>query len=43
MPVNRIHPEFSQLHCYVEYETPEEAESAVKHMDGGMLCTLHRW
>lgn len=36
MPLNRTHPEFSQAHCYVEFDTSEEAEQAVKHMDGGI-------
>lgn len=35
MPVNRIYPHLSKCYAYVEYETPEEAEKALKHMDGG--------
>lgn len=35
MPVNRVHPHLSKGYAYVEYETPEEAEKALKHMDGG--------
>lgn len=23
--------------CYIEYATPEEADSAIKHMDGGQI------
>lgn len=35
MPMNRIHPHLSKGYAYVEFETPEEAEKALKHMDGG--------
>lgn len=35
MPLNRIYPHLSKCYAYVEYETPEEAEKALKHMDGG--------
>lgn len=37
MPMDRLHPHLSKGYCYVEYETPEEAEKALKHMDGGEL------
>ena len=30
-----MHPQYSRGFAYVEYSTPEEAEKAVKHMDGG--------
>lgn len=35
MPMNRVHPHLSKCYAYVEFETPEEAEKALKHMDGG--------
>lgn len=35
MPMNRVHPHLSKGYAYVEFETPEEAEKALKHMDGG--------
>ena len=35
MPLNRVHPHLSKCYAYVEFETPEEAEKALKHMDGG--------
>ena len=31
-----MHPQYSRGLAYVEYSTPEEAEKAIKHMDGGM-------
>lgn len=35
MPVERLHPNLSRGYAYVEFETPEEAQKALKHMDGG--------
>ena len=35
MPPDRSHPNFSKGFAYVDFATPEEAEKAVKHMDGG--------
>lgn len=35
MPLDRIHPNLSKGYAYVEFETPEEAQKALKHMDGG--------
>ena len=32
-----IHPQYSRGFAYVEYTTPEDAEKAVKHMDGGIM------
>jgi len=37
MIVDRNHPEFSRGYAYVEYENPEDAEKAIKHMDGGQI------
>ncbi|KAL0993450.1 hypothetical protein UPYG_G00108050 [Umbra pygmaea] len=37
MPVERIHPHLSRGYAYVEYETPEEAQKALKYMDGGQI------
>lgn len=35
MPVDRMYPHMTRGYAYVEFETPEEAEKALKHMDGG--------
>lgn len=35
MPMDRFHPHLSRGYAYVEFETPEEAQKALKHMDGG--------
>lgn len=35
MPMERFHPHLPKGRAYVEYETPEEAQKALKHMDGG--------
>ena len=35
MPVERMHPGLSD--AYVEFETPDGAEKALKHMDGGQI------
>ena len=35
IPSERVHPEFSRGHCYIDFDKPEEAEAAVKFMDGG--------
>ena len=32
---DRFHPEFSKGFAYVEFETADSAEKAVKHLDGG--------
>ncbi|XP_077357760.1 RNA-binding protein with serine-rich domain 1-like isoform X1 [Festucalex cinctus] len=37
MPMNRIHPHLSKGYAYIEFETAEEAENALKHMDGGQI------
>lgn len=34
-PTDRLHNQQSRGFCYVEFTTPEEAENAMKHMDGG--------
>lgn len=36
MPPDRLHPNLSKGYAYVEYESPEDAQKALKHMDGGM-------
>ena len=38
IPGDRIHQTFSRGFAYIEYSNPEEAEKAIKHMDGGRLC-----
>ncbi|XP_013206749.1 RNA-binding protein with serine-rich domain 1-like [Microtus ochrogaster] len=37
MPVERIYPYLSKGYAYVEFENPDEAEKALKHMDGGQI------
>ncbi|KAK1878174.1 RNA-binding protein with serine-rich domain 1 [Dissostichus eleginoides] len=37
MPTDRVHPNLSRGYAYVEFETPEEAQKALKHMDGGQI------
>lgn len=37
MPMDRLHPHLSRGSAYVEFETPEEAQKALKYMDGGWL------
>ncbi|XP_061765011.1 RNA-binding protein with serine-rich domain 1-like isoform X1 [Nerophis ophidion] len=37
MPMNRIHPHLSKGFAYIEFENPEEAEQALKYMDGGQI------
>lgn len=35
--MERHHPHVSRGSCHVEYETHEQAEKAVKYMDGGQI------
>ncbi|KAM9041136.1 uncharacterized protein AAG666_006696 [Megaptera novaeangliae] len=37
MPVERMHPHLSKGYAYVEFENPDEAKKALKHMDGGQI------
>lgn len=37
MPVDRLNPHLSKGYAYVEFENPDEAEKALKHMDGGQI------
>lgn len=41
MPVERMHPHLSKGYAYVEFENPDEAEKALKHMDGGEWPCQH--
>lgn len=34
---DRLHQHLGRGFAYVEFATPDEAENAMKHMDGGML------
>lgn len=34
-PVDRLHPPAGRGYAYVEFENPDQAENAMKHMDGG--------
>lgn len=41
MAMDRLYPHLSRGYAYVEFETPEEAQKALKHMDGGRRsCSL---
>ena len=33
--IDKLHPNHGRGFAYVEYETADEAENAMKHMDGG--------
>lgn len=36
-PKDHIHHHLGRMYCYVEYATADEAENAMKHMDGGQI------
>lgn len=36
-PTDRLHPMGNRGFAYVEFGTPDEAETAMKHMDGGQI------
>jgi RNA-binding protein with serine-rich domain 1 len=36
-PQDRLHTHTGRGFAYIEFETPNEAENAMKHMDGGMV------
>lgn len=40
MPVDRLNPHLSKGYAYVEFENPDDAEKALKHMDGGRYQML---
>jgi len=37
MPMDRQHTHLGRGYGYVEFETPEDAEKSLKHMDGGQI------
>lgn len=37
LPVDRYHPHLSRGSAFVEFERPEDAEKAIKYMDGGQI------
>ncbi|KAJ8782935.1 hypothetical protein J1605_009543 [Eschrichtius robustus] len=37
IPVDRMHPHLAKGYAYVEFENPDEAKKAPKHMDGGHI------
>ncbi|RWS30388.1 RNA-binding protein with serine-rich domain 1-like isoform X1 [Leptotrombidium deliense] len=37
LPMDRIHPHLSRGFAYIEFEKAEEAEKAIKYMDGGQI------
>ena len=41
--MDRIQPHLSKGYAYVEFETPEEAQKALKHMDGGRPQCLSQY
>lgn len=43
MPMDRLHPHLSRCSAYVEFETPEEAQKALKYMDGGRSECLFQY
>lgn len=40
-PPDRLHPPSGRGYAYVEFETADQAENAMKHMDGGIFIILH--
>lgn len=36
-PTDRFHPQNGRGFCYVEFVNPDDAETAMKHMDGGQI------
>ena len=36
-PLDRLHPPAGRCFAYVEYNNPDDAENAMKHMDGGQI------
>lgn len=36
-PTDRMHPPHGRGFAYIEYTNPEDAENAMKHMDGGQI------
>lgn len=36
-PTDRFHPQNGRGFCYIEYLNSEDAENAMKHMDGGQV------
>jgi RNA-binding protein with serine-rich domain 1 len=45
MPMNRLYPHLSKGYAYVEFESSDEAEKALKHMNGGGLpdASISQW
>lgn len=40
MPMDRVHAHLNRSFAYVEFESPEDAEKAMKHMDGGEMIFI---
>ena len=40
MLADRNHPEFSRGYAYVDFESADDAEKAVQHMNGGCSVVL---
>lgn len=44
-PMDRFHPPAGRGYAYVEFESADQAENAMKHMDGGekfsIICGFH--
>lgn len=39
-PFDRLHPHNGRGYCYVEFTNADEAENAMKHMDGGITFNV---
>lgn len=37
MPFDRFHQHLNKCFAYIEYNSPDDAENAMKHMDGGQI------
>ena len=40
--MDRVHPHFTKGFAYVDFENPDDAEKAVKYMDGGLCLSPER-
>lgn len=42
-PIDKMHPNHGKGFAYVEFETADEAENAMKHMDGGEFYLFYNF
>lgn len=40
VPTDRAHPNYIKGFAYIEYENPDDAEKAIKYMNGGRLKSV---